>query len=118
MNNDLNEYSFEEGLSDGLYIDLNDSSAYKMISKAGMKLPTFITFGLFDSCINAESNLIIEERLSALLTDMFVSIQNSNASSLSFKSLIDDKSLKIDALLQVSVKFGKILLLSLPNEIS
>ena len=116
MNNDINEYYFEEGLSDGLYIDLNDSSAYKMISKAGMQLPTFITFGLFDSYINAESNLIIEERLSELLTDMFVAIQNSNVSAISFKSLIDDKTLKIDALLQISKKFGKILLLSLPNE--
>ncbi len=39
-----NDYSFDECLQDGLYINLADSAAYKLIYNAGMQLPTFITF--------------------------------------------------------------------------
>ena len=70
-----NDYSVDECLQDGLYINLADSTAYKLIYNAGMQLPTFITFGLFDTCINADSNEAIDEHLTSLLTDSDSSIK-------------------------------------------
>ena len=113
-----NEYSFEEGLADGLYIDLSDSAPYKMIHDAGMHLQAFITFGLFDSSINADSNELIDERLASLLTDTFLEIKNSEEPCLRIISMIEDNEINFDAQIQISNQYGKVLVLSLPNELN
>jgi hypothetical protein len=113
-----NEYSFEEGLDDGLYINLADSDAYKIIYNAGMKLPAFMTFGLFDSFINADSQAIIDERLTSLLTDVFIEIKNSEDSHLNVSTFIEAKEINFDVQLQMSDQYGKVIVLLLPNELS
>ena len=113
-----NDYSFDECLQDGLYINLADSTSYKLIYNAGMQLPTFITFGLFDTCINADSNEAIDEHLTSLLTDTFLEIKDSENTRLHVNAIIDDKKIDFDAQLQISNEHGKVLLLSLPNEVN
>tara|TARA_Y100001970_G_C14087614_1_gene778200 strand:+ start:36 stop:389 length:354 start_codon:yes stop_codon:yes gene_type:complete len=113
-----NDYSFDECLQDGLYINLADSAAYKLIYNAGMKLPTFITFGLFDTYINADSNEAIEEHLTSLLTDAFLEIKDSDNAKLHINTVINDKKIDFDAQLQISNEHGKVILLSLPNEVN
>ena len=113
-----NDYSFDECLQDGLYINLADSAAYKLIYNAGMKLPTFITFGLFDTYINADSNEAIEEHLTSLLTDAFLEIKDSDNAKLHINTVINYKKIDFDAQLQISNEHGKVILLSLSNEVN
>ncbi|MDG1989808.1 MAG: hypothetical protein P8J51_00825 [Dehalococcoidia bacterium] len=113
-----NEYSFEDGLEDGLYINLADSDAYKIIYNAGMKLPAFMTFGLFDSFINTDSQELIDERLTSMLTDVFLEIKNSDNSHLNINTILEDKEINFDVQLQMSEQYGKIIVLFLPNELS
>jgi hypothetical protein len=113
-----NEYSFEDGLEDGLYINLADSDAYKIIYNAGMKLPAFMTFGLFDSFINTDSQELIDERLTSMLTDVFLEIKNSDNAHLNINTILEDKEINFDVQLQMSEQYGKIIVLFLPNELS